>query len=65
MPIWVSGDHSAWKGFIRNMLVDRQSWLLAGILPYGYDNPGSFCFAIGCRDPPMMVSLSIWGLEVL
>ncbi len=65
VPIWVSSHHSARKVFIRHMIADRQSWLLAGVLPNGYSNPQYFCYAFGCHDPPIMVSPSAWGLEVL
>ncbi len=64
MPIWVSDDHSAQKVFIRHIFADRQSWLLAGILPNGYGNMGPFCFDFNCKDQPIMVSLSTWSLEV-
>ncbi len=65
MPIWVSSDHSNRKVFIKYMLADRQSWLLAGVLPNGYYGPRSFCFASECVDQPVMVSLSTWELQVL
>jgi len=36
--------------------LDRQSWLLTGLLPNGYGPPGSFCFDLFCDDAPIMVS---------
>ncbi|CAF1135817.1 unnamed protein product [Adineta steineri] len=34
--------------------LDRQSWLLTGVLPNGYSAPGSFCFDLFCDDQPIM-----------
>ncbi|CAF1357329.1 unnamed protein product [Adineta ricciae] len=34
--------------------LDRQSWLFAGILPYGYGSPFTFCYDSQCSDPPIM-----------
>ncbi len=64
VPIWVSGDYDVRKVIIRHMLADRQSWLLAGILPNSYGNPRNFCFDFVCHDDPIMVSFSTWGFKV-
>ncbi|UJR22329.1 hypothetical protein I4U23_025391 [Adineta vaga] len=34
--------------------LDRQAWLLTGVLPNGYSPPGSFCFDLFCDDQPIM-----------
>ena len=40
----------------RQNFIDEQSWLFTGVLPNGYNPPGSFCFDILCDDQPIMVS---------